>query len=37
MELAAAEPERIRVLDAGEPPERVLAQALEALHDLLRT
>jgi dTMP kinase len=34
-ELAAAEPERIRVLDASLPPERVVAQALEALADLL--
>jgi len=31
LELAAAEPERIHVLDAGQPPERVLAQALDAL------
>jgi len=34
-QLAAAEPERIRVLDASQPPERVLDQALEALDDLL--
>jgi dTMP kinase len=34
-ELAAAEPGRIRVLDAAQPPERVLAAALEALADLL--
>jgi dTMP kinase len=34
-ELAAAEPARIRVLDASAPPERVLAAALEALADLL--
>jgi dTMP kinase len=33
-ELAAAEPERIRVLDGGAPAERVLADALEALADL---
>jgi dTMP kinase len=33
--LAAAEPERIRVLDASLPPAEVLAQALEALDDLL--
>ncbi len=35
LELAAAEPERIRVLDASLPPEQVLAQALVALADLL--
>lgn len=34
-ELAAAEPERIRVLDAGLDAEAVLAQALAALEDLL--
>ena len=34
-ELAAAEPERIRSLDAAQPPERVLAAALEAIGDLL--
>jgi dTMP kinase len=34
-ELAAAEPERIRVLDASLPPEQVVAQALAALADLL--
>jgi dTMP kinase len=34
-ELAAAESERIRVLDAGRPPERVLADALAAIGDLL--
>ena len=34
-ELAAREPERVRVLDASAAPERVLAQALEALADLL--
>ena len=30
-ELAAAEPERIAVIDAAQPPERVLADALAAL------
>jgi dTMP kinase len=30
-DLAAAEPQRFRVLDAGEPPEAVLAAALEAV------
>jgi dTMP kinase len=34
-ELARAEPERIRVLDAGLAPERVLAEALAQLEDLL--
>jgi dTMP kinase len=34
-ELAVAEPERIRVLDASSAPEQVLAQALGALADLL--
>ena len=33
--LAAAEPDRIRVLDAARPPDEVLAQALEELADLL--
>jgi dTMP kinase len=33
-ELAAGDPGRIRVLDAGAPPEHVLARALEALADL---
>ena len=33
-ELAAGEPERIRVLDATAPPEGVLSQALAALADL---
>jgi dTMP kinase len=33
-ELAAADPRRIRTIDAGESPERVLAAALEALADL---
>lgn len=35
LQLAAAEPQRIRVLDAGQGPEQVLAQALVALADLL--
>ncbi len=34
-ELARAEPERIRAIDAFEPPEQVLAAALAALEDLL--
>jgi dTMP kinase len=34
-ELAAAEPERFRVLDAGLTPARVLADALGAIEDLL--
>ncbi len=33
-ELARAEPERIRVLDASRPPEQLLADALAALADL---
>jgi dTMP kinase len=33
-ELAAAEPQRIRVIDAGQPPETVLRNALAALEDL---
>lgn len=33
-ELAERDPERIRVLDAAEPPQSVLAQALEALANL---
>jgi dTMP kinase len=33
--LAAAEPQRIRALDARQPPEQVLAAALAALADLL--
>jgi dTMP kinase len=33
-ELAAAEPERFRVLDAAAPPDEVLAAALAALEDL---
>ena len=35
LDLAAAEPERIRVLDASLPPEQVVAQALAAIGDLL--
>ena len=35
-QLAAAEPQRIRVLDATLPPEQVVAQALAALQDLLQ-
>jgi dTMP kinase len=35
-DLARAEPERIRTIDARQPPERVLADALAALEDLLR-
>jgi dTMP kinase len=34
-ELAAAEPDRVRVIDAAQPGERVLADALEALRDLV--
>ncbi len=34
-ELAGAEPERIRVIDAGQTPDRVLRAALDALADLL--
>ena len=33
-ELAAAEPERIAVIDAAQPPERVLADALAAIGDV---
>jgi dTMP kinase len=33
-ELAGAEPQRIRVIDAAQPPERVLRDALAALADL---
>jgi dTMP kinase len=33
-ELAAREPQRIRVLDARQPPQELLAAALEALSDL---
>jgi dTMP kinase len=35
LDLAAAEPQRIRVIDASLPPEQVVAQALAALADLL--
>ena len=35
-ELAANEPIRVRVLDAAQPPPKVLASALEQLVDLLR-
>jgi dTMP kinase len=35
LELAAAEPQRIRVLDASLPAEQVVAQAVAALADLL--
>jgi dTMP kinase len=34
-ELARAEPERMRVIDAGQPPEQVLQDALTAIADLL--
>jgi dTMP kinase len=34
-ELARAEPERIRCIDASQPPERVLHEALDAVADLL--
>ena len=34
-ELAAAEPERVRSVDAAQPPEQVLAAALAAIGDLL--
>jgi dTMP kinase len=33
--LAAAEPARVRVIDGNHPPERVLADALDAIDDLL--
>jgi dTMP kinase len=33
-ELAAADPERIAVIDAAQPPERVLADALGAISDI---
>ncbi|HEY4451282.1 MAG TPA: dTMP kinase [Solirubrobacteraceae bacterium] len=36
-ELAAAEPQRIRVLDASQPPSQLLGEALAALADLLPT
>ena len=35
-ELARAEPERIRTIDAAQPPEQVLRDALAAVDDLLR-
>jgi dTMP kinase len=35
-ELARAEPERIRIIDAARPPEQVLEEALAAVQDLLR-
>jgi len=35
-ELARAEPERIRTIDAAQPPQRVLDQALAAVEDLLQ-
>ena len=35
-ELARAEPERIRTIDATQPPEQVLRDALAAIEDLLR-
>jgi dTMP kinase len=34
-ELAAADPERIRSIDAAQPPEQVLAACLQAIADLL--
>jgi dTMP kinase len=34
-ELAAAEPDRIRTIDASQPPDLVLAAALEAVADLI--
>jgi dTMP kinase len=34
-ELAGAEPDRVRVIDAAQPPEQVLAEALAAVEDLL--
>lgn len=36
LDIAAAEPTRVRVLDATEPPERLLQRAVAALADLLR-
>ena len=33
-ELAAAEPDRIAVIDAAQPPEQVLADALAAIGDV---
>jgi dTMP kinase len=35
LELAAADPHRIRTIDAGQDPEQVLADALAALEDLV--
>ena len=35
LELAAQDPERIRTINAGQPPDRVLAVALEELADLV--
>ncbi|MGH2855046.1 MAG: dTMP kinase [Solirubrobacteraceae bacterium] len=35
MDLARAEPQRVRAIDAEQPPERVLSDALAALADLL--
>jgi dTMP kinase len=34
-DLAEAEPQRVRRIDASQPPERVLAAALQELRDLL--
>ncbi len=34
-ELAAAEPERFRIIDASQPPARVLEEAVQAVADLL--
>ena len=34
-QIAAAAPERVRVIDAGRSPEEVLAEALEAVTELL--
>ena len=35
LELQRQDPQRIRAIDAGQPPERVLARALDELSDLL--
>ena len=35
LDLQRQDPERIRAIDAGQPPQRVLAQALDELDDLL--
>jgi dTMP kinase len=35
IELAAQEPDRIRIIDASQPPDQVLAAALHELNDLL--